>query len=413
MIKKNLQNFLQYIKTLAKWLVLAALVGAVGGVIGSGFHECVDYVTELRGNFPWLIFLLPVGGLAIAGLYLLFRNKGAIDTNRVLRAARGEENVPLIMAPLIFISTVITHLLGGSAGREGAALQLGGSIGYNFGKLFRLNKKELRMIVMAGMSSVFAALFGTPITAAFFALEVVNVGSMPYAAFVPCVFSSAVAYAIAQKFGITPVRFSTVVFESFSVGVLARVLLLALLCALVSILFCRAIHFCEHYAEKLLPNKFLRAAAGGAVLILLTLLVRTQAYNGAGMNVITAAMGGTADWEASLLKIVFTAITIAAGFKGGEIVPTFFIGATFGCVFGSLLGLEASFGAAIGFTSLFCAVVNCPLASVMLAAEVFGGEGLLLFAAACAVSYMMSGYSGLYKSQQILYSKLDTEAREA
>ncbi len=397
----------EYVKVLIKWIAIAAIIGVTGGVVGSAFHESIDYVTALRGRCSWLLFLLPLGGLIIAFIYWLFRRQGRIDTNRVLEAVRADEKVPLVMAPLIFVSTVITHLLGGSAGREGAALQLGGSIGYNLGKVFKLNKKDMHIVVMSGMSSVFAALFGTPLTAAFFALEVVSVGVIHYAGLVPCVLSAIVAYRIALLFGISPVRFDTVVFEAFSASVLGKVLLLALLCAIVSIIFCVAIKKSEHYMERFLPNQYLRALVGGGMIVLLTLVLQTRAYNGAGMDVITYAMGGEAKWEAFLLKIVFTAITIAAGFKGGEIVPTFFIGATFGCVAGTLLGLEPSFGAAIGFVALFCGVVNCPVASIMLSLEVFGAEGILFFAVACGVSYMMSGYFGLYKSQRIVYSKLD------
>ena len=396
-----------YIKSFIKWIIIALAVGAVGGIIGSIFHKSIDYVTELRGENSWLVFLLPAGGLVIAGVYAIFRSKGKIDTNRVLEAVGKDEKVPLVMAPLIFISTVITHLLGGSAGREGAALQLGGSIGYNIGKLFRLSKNDMHLIVMAGMSGVFAALFGTPLTAAIFALEVVNVGVFHYAGLVPCIISAITAYKIALVFGISPVHFSGISFNTISPEMIGKVIILAVLCAVVSILFCLAIKKCEHYMEKFLPNKYLRGVIGGLIIVVLTMLLNTYDYNGAGMDVITRALAGQAKPEAFVLKIIFTAITIAAGFKGGEIVPAFFIGSTFGCVVSSLLGLDAAVGAAIGFTALFCGVVNCPLASIMLSLEVFGVDGLLLFAAACGVSYMMSGNFGLYKSQKIVYSKTD------
>ena len=408
-LTENSKGLYNYLKTFVKWMVIALIVGAVSGVIGSVFHKSIDYVTEFRHENKWLIYLLPIGGLLITLLYSVFRTNGRLDTNRVIDAVREDEKVPLAMAPLIFVSTVITHLLGGSAGREGAALQLGGSIGYNVGKLFRLCKKDLHLIVMAGMSGVFAALFGTPLTAAFFALEVVAVGVIHYAGFVPCLISAVTAYEIALMFGITPVQFGQIAFDALSAGTLARVIILAMLCAAVSILFCTTIKKTEHYMEKLVPNKYLRTVVGALLVVLLTLIMGTTDYNGAGMEVITRAMQGEARAEAFLLKIIFTAITIAAGFKGGEIVPAFFVGSTFGCVVGSLLGLNAGFGAAIGFVSLFCGVVNCPIASVMLALEVFGADAILPFAAACSVSFMMSGYFGLYKSQKIVYSKLDDE----
>ena len=352
-IKKQFTALSEYIRAFVKWLIIAAVVGAVGGVVGSVFHESIEYVTHLRVANNWLIILLPVGGLLIAALYNAFGKKGRIDTNRVIEAVQRDNNVPLIMAPLIFVGTVITHLFGGSAGREGAALQLGGSLGYNLGKLFKLNKNDMHIIVMSGMSAVFAALFGTPLTAAFFAIEVISVGIIHYAALVPCLISSIVAYQIALiGFGISPVSFE-IPQIAFSAEILLKVIVLAVLCALVSILFCTAIKKSEHYIKKLIPNAFLRAFAGGAAVVLLTVALQTTDYNGAGMDVVEAALHGNAKPWAFAVKIVFTAVTIAAGFKGGEIVPGFFIGSTFGCVAGSLLGIDPGFAAAIGFVALF------------------------------------------------------------
>ncbi|MBQ4517535.1 MAG: chloride channel protein [Clostridia bacterium] len=405
-IKNNCKIPANYVKTLFKWLILAGLVGALGGFVGSAFHISVDWVTELRIEFGWILYLLPLGGLVITAFYRIFRSKGHIDTNRVLEAVRSDEKVPLVMVPLIFVSTVITHLLGGSAGREGAALQLGGSVGYNVGKVFKLKENDRHIIVMAGMSSVFAALFGTPMTAAVFALEVVNVGVLHYAGLLPCVIASVTAFLISGWLGIPPVRFNVAVQAVTALG-LAQVAVLAVLCAVVSILFCTAIKKCEHYGDKLITNQYVRALVGSILIILLALVLRSRDYNGAGMDIIARALGGEAKPEAFLLKIIFTAITITAGFKGGEIVPAFFVGSTFGCVVGSLLGLDAGFAAAIGFVALFCGAVNCPLASLLLSVEVFGAEGILFFAITCGISYMMSGHFGLYKSQKFMYSKLD------
>lgn len=406
-LKNIFNNPVKYLTTLLKWCIVSSLVGIIGGTIGSIFHLSIDYVTELRGEWSWLIYLLPVGGLIITFLYSLSEKYGAMDTNRVFEAVKTDEKVPFVMAPLIFISTVITHLLGGSAGREGAALQLGGSIGGTVGKAFRLNNKDMHIVVMAGMSGVFAALFGTPVTAIIFAIEVVAVGVMYTAALVPCAISALVASQIALAFGLSPVKFADVIFPAISYGVVLKTALLAVLCALVSILFCVSIKKCEHLMERYIPNKYIRTVTGGALIILLTVISGCSDYNGAGMNIITNAIAGNAKPEAFLLKILFTAITISAGFKGGEIVPAFFIGSTFGCFAGGLLGLEAGYAAAVGFVAVFCGVVNCPIASAMLAMEVFGGNSMLLFVLVCGLSYMMSGYFSLYKSQKIIYSKLE------
>lgn len=408
LIKRKLLSSFNYIKVFIKWGIIALVVGLTGGALGSLFHLSVDYATKVRTQNYYLVFLLPFGGLLIVFLYKLCRLKNSIGTNRVIESVRTDKEVPVLMAPLIFVSTVITHLFGGSAGREGAALQLGGSIGYKFGKIFRLDEKDMHLVVMLGMSGVFSALFGTPLTATFFALEVISVGVIYYAGLVPCIISSLVAYKVASFCKISPVRFDKITFMKNTPDVVFKVVVLSILCAVISILFCTSIKYSERIAEKFIKNEYLRIFVGGGLVVLLTLIFGTD-YNGAGMNVIENAMCGNVKAEAFLLKIIFTVITISVGFKGGEIVPTFFIGSTFGCFAGSLLGLDPGYGAAIGFVSLFCGVVNCPFASIMLAFEVFGASDMLMFAVVCGVSYMMSGYYGLYSSQKIIYSKLEAK----
>ena len=405
-MKEKVNSVLGYVKAFLKWIVLSAILGVVGGAVGSVFHICIDVATETREANSWLLFLLPAGGLLITFLYSFTKKR--VDTNRVIDSIRSDKDIPWYMAPLIFVSTVLTHLFGGSAGREGAALQLGGSIGYNFGKLIKLDKGDMHIIVMSGMSAVFAALFGTPVTAMFFALEVTSVGVMYYSGLLPCAISSFCAFGMAQLFGLSPVRFDVLIPE-MSVGLSWRVALLSVLCAIVCILFCSALEKTEQLSEKYIKNKYVRTVVGAVVIIALALVLGTREYNGAGMATISRAMQGDADWYAFALKIIFTAITIASGFKGGEIVPAFFVGSTFGCVASALFGIDPSVGAAIGFVALFCGVVNCPVASVILALEVFGVNSLAVSVLVCAVTYMMSGYCGLYKSQKIMYSK--TEAK--
>lgn len=401
------ESAMEYLKAVCKWIFLSIVVGFVGGGVGSAFHKCLEFVAHTQANVIWLVYLLPVGGIVIAFLYRICKRWGKLDTNCVIVAAQEEKKIPFVMVPLIYISTLITHFLGGSAGREGAALQLGGSLGFNLGRIFRLSKNDSRIIVMAGMSSVFAALFGTPLTAAIFAIEVVSVGTMCYAAMVPCIISSIVAFNISTYFGNAPVRFDLAVEATFSSEIMLKVGVLSILCALLSIVFCLALKKSEHYMKKLMPNTFLRAFVGGCLVVLLTLLVGCRDYNGAGMNIIEKAMSGSVKPEAFILKIVFTALTVSAGFKGGEIVPTFFVGATFGCFVSGVLGIDPTLGAAIGFLSLFCGVVNCPIASMLLSFEVFGAENYIFFAIACSISFMLSGNYGLYNSQKITYSRID------
>lgn len=405
-LKERVAHIGQYAVTLLKWMVLGGVIGLVGGIIGSLFHIGVDTATQARLAHPWVLYLMPVGGLAIVGLYRLTKTEGK-GTNDIIASVHFGEQVPGLLVPVIFVSTVITHLCGGSAGREGAALQIGGGIGYQAGRLLRLGEKDLPLATLCGMSGVFAALFGTPLTATVFALEVISVGVLYYAGLVPCLTAALTGYLVSVLMGVPPTRF-TVTVPGLEVRTMLLVIVLALLCAVVSILFCRGLHGVEHLLKRTLKNPYLRVAVGAAVLIGLTLLTNGD-YNGAGMEVIGRAMAGQADPWAWVWKLLFTAITIGCGFKGGEVVPSFFVGAAFGCVAAGWLGLPAGFGAAMGLVSVFCGAVNCPLASIILSVELFGSGDLLYFAMACSISYLISGYCGLYSSQTILYSKLRAE----
>ena len=405
-LKERVAHIGQYAVTLLKWMVLGGVIGLVGGIIGSLFHIGVDTATQARLARPWVLYLMPVGGLAIVGLYRLTKTEGK-GTNDIIASVHFGEQVPGLLVPVIFVSTVITHLCGGSAGREGAALQIGGGIGYQAGRLLRLGEKDLPLATLCGMSGVFAALFGTPLTATVFALEVISVGVLYYAGLVPCLTAALTGYLVSVLMGVPPTRF-TVTVPGLEVRTMLLVMVLALLCAVVSILFCRGLHGVEHLLKRTLKNPYLRVAVGAAVLIGLTLLTNGD-YNGAGMEVIGRAIAGQADPWAWVWKLLFTAITIGCGFKGGEVVPSFFVGAAFGCVAAGWLGLPAGFGAAMGLVSVFCGAVNCPLASIILSVELFGSGDLLYFAMACSISYLISGYCGLYSSQTILYSKLRAE----
>ena len=397
-----------YAGTLAKWLTIAFVTGVCCGVMGSLFHIGVEWATELREKCPWLLLGLPLAGLLIVGFYKVTRTEG-LGTNDIIDAVRQGKGLSIQLVPAIFLGTVLTHLCGGSAGREGAALQMGGDIGHNLGRLFRLDDRDMRTATLCGMAAFFSALFGTPLTATVFAIMVVTVGVFYHAAFIPCLPAALVAYWISLELGVAPTRF-TVDAPEVAPGLMLSVAALGALCAFVSTLFCKTIHLAEHLAAKRVPNVWVRVALGGLGVIGLTWLCGTGDYNGAGMEVITAAVEeGTAHPAAFLLKILFTAVTLGTGFKGGEVVPSFFVGATFGCVAGPLLGIPAGFGAALGLVAVFCGATNCPMVSILLSVELFGADGMLYFAMACGLSYMLSGYSGLYSSQTILYSKLKAQ----
>lgn len=407
--RENSERF----KIFLLWVLLGCLIGVAVGIAGGIFHLALEYVTAFRAGHPRILWALPFAGLVIVFSYRLLHMEKDGGTNFVLVAVRERKEMSGKTAPLIFISTLLTHLCGGSAGREGAALQLGASIASQVGKMVRLNEKDERIIIMCGMSAGFAALFGTTATSVVFAMEVVMVGVMYYAAIVPCTISAILGAEISARMGNHATAFSLPAIASgVSLDVIAKVMLLAMLCAALSVFFCGVMEGVSGLYKKYLPKPYARVFCGGCIVILFTYLVGCYDYNGAGMDIIRRAIAGEAKPEAFLLKILLTALTLGAGFKGGEIVPTFFIGATFGCTLGNILQLPPGFAAAIGMGALFCAVTNCPLTSIILYVELFGVEGLGYYILACAISYMLSGYRSLYREQRILYSKFKIEYTE-
>lgn len=411
-LRQTLHNSIFFVRG----VLIAVLIGLICGAVSSAFYYAFIWATDLRTTYPWLLWLLPVVGIVIVLFYRVCHMERDKGTNLVLTTVREKTTLPFRTAPLVFISTIITHLAGGSSGREGAILQIGGSISATIGRLLRLDENGLRIITMCGMSAAFSSLFGTPLAAAIFAMEVISVGVMYYAAIVPCVVSAIVGLWVAQQLHVPGTAFALAEIPVATPLTLVKTVGMGILFALLSILFCYIMHSAHKLYDRFLSNHLVRVIAGSCIVIGLTYLIwlwnpGTYDYNGAGEAIIHAAIEGHARPEAFLLKIVFTAVTLGAGFKGGEIVPVFFTGATFGCVAAPLLGLPASFGAGLGMVSVFCGVTNCPLTSILLALELFGSadsfsvQGLGLFAVSIAVSYMLSGYYGLYSEQKIMYDK--------
>ena len=411
-LSHSLQSAKRPARVLVLWLVLAAAVGLVCGGVGTAFHLSVEAVTELRGEHGWILWLLPLAGLVIVALYKGTRCEG-MGTNNVIRAVQSGEAVSPLLVPAIFLGTVLTHLCGGSAGREGAALQMGGSIGYNVGRLFHLSDHDRRTATVCGMAAFFSALFGTPLAATLFAMMVEDVGLTFSVAFVPGFLAALVAYGVSLACGISPTRFALAGAPALTADAVLKVMVLGAACAVVSRLFCGLLHFTEHALPKRLPNPWVRAAVGGIAVVALSYLMGVGRYNGAGMGVIAAAVeqGEALPWD-FLCKALLTAVTLASGFKGGEVVPSFYIGATFGCAVGPLLGLPAGFSAAVGLVAVFCGATNTLIPSILMAYELFQGEGLELVALGCGVCYMLSGYHGLYSSQTFVTEKWASEYHE-
>lgn len=393
------------LRSFAEWAAFGVLVGLAAGFVASVFGLLLGEITAYRMTHPQLILGLPFAGLSIVFLYYHFGESGDRGTNLVLDSVREGGNVPWYVAVRIFLATAVTHLFGGSAGREGAALQLGGSISSTLAKILHREDKNPTITVMCGMSAAFSALFGTPLAAAVFAMEVVNVGKMYYPALVPCSFAALVGSMVAKAMGVESEVFDMFAIPELTAVTFVKVLILAAGCALVSMLFCIILHGAHTFFHRPIWNKYVSVFTAGTLVVLLTMLVDSSDYMGTGMHVIARAIEGEVRPEAFLLKIVFTALTLGACYKGGEIVPSFFVGATFGCIAGQILGLSPSLCAGVGMVSVFCGVTNCPISSLLIAAELFGFEGIHYFLIGVVVSYTLSGYYTLYSSQKIIYRK--------
>ena len=392
-----------------KWTLIASLIGGVGGGIGACFAKAVIWATAFRQGHSWTLYLMPAAGVLIVWMYCRCHEENNRGTNAVLEAVSANQEVSLATGPLIFLSTVLTHFVGGSSGREGAALQLGGSLGSLSGKLLKLGKRDRKVAVMCGMSAVFGALFGTPVAAAMFAVEVASVGEIYYAGLLPSVFSAFLGANISHALGVPAEAFAILNLPKFTPLTAAYTVFLGLLCALVSIGFCMFLHSAGKLYRKYIPNPYYRILAASALFILLTFLLGTRAYHGGSMQLIEHAMEGHARYEDFLLKALFTAVALGAGFRGGEIVPTLCVGSTFGCIVGQIMGISPSFSAACGMAALFAGVTNCPISTMFIALELFGGEGMPFFAIVIAVTFALSGYYGLYSSQKFACSKTELE----
>jgi len=404
----------KYLTWFCKWTALSLLVGSIGGLLGTAFHYALHFVTHLRLEHPWLVLLLPVGGLVSVAWYRLLKLRKNRGTNEIIDAVLDGEELKPQIAPGIFGAAMLTHLFGGSAGREGAALQLGGSTASALSRLLKLERSDRRVMIMAGMSAVFAGLFRTPLTAALFCMEFESVGTLFSPALLPCYLASFTASALAGALGVHAEGYAITTFYNLSPAWALGCAVLAVLVSVLGILMCKVFHEAEHLASRHIKNPWVRIFAGGCLIAAMTYLVGDHRFNGAGMDMALGAIEGRGEWYYFLVKLLFTAVTLAAGFKGGEIVPTFCSGATFGLVVGNLLGLDAEIAAALGLVGLFCCATNSPLASIILSVEMFGGTNLHLFALVCVICFVLSGHSGLYASQILQFHKASTiqSARE-
>ena len=411
-LKKITKEIRVNIFNLLRWCVFATLVGLFVGGISVALSALDIRANNLLKTYPKLLFGLPFAGLIIVYFYRLagvYKSKG---TNLVISTIQARTELPIVMAPLIFVSTLITHAFGGSVGREGAALQLGSAAAASINKIkwLKLSDEEKRMIIMCGMSAAFSAIFGTPIAAVFFPMEVASIGIIQYSAMFPCFVSSVTSSWLAHLYGLKKEQLGTVTDVGLDFEVIWKVAVLAIICGLLSITFCLLLKGAGNAFSKLHKNRYIQIFIGGIIFIIINMMLNTTDFLGAGMPIIERAVNGKIVWYAFIMKMLLTALCIGSGYKGGEIVPSLFIGATFGNLFAQLFGLPTSLAVACGMAGLFVGVTNCPIASLLIISELFGfREGSIYFLLAITISYIMSGYFGLYSEQNIIYSKFRTK----
>ncbi len=399
-----------FLGMLVKWVVLGGAVGVLAGTASALFLVALDWATAVRVANPVLLFLLPGAGLVIGWIYLHYGGLARRGNNLVIEEVNLNQGyIPRRMAPLILVGTVVTHLFGGSAGREGTAIQMGSSLADGLTRRLKLKPEDRRMMIIAGISGGFASVFGTPLAGFVFGMEVQKVGRIRYDGLIPCMTAALVGDLVTRAWGVGHTHYPHMAETGIRAGLLLQMTLAGIAFGLASLLFVEMTEGIRRLVKRYITYPPLAPVAGGLVIIGLTLVLNTQDYLGLSLPLIRASVDGVGVVTlAFLLKIVFTAVTLGTGFLGGEVTPLFVIGSTLGYTLGLVLGVDPAFLAMAGFVAVFAGASNTPLACTVMGIELFGGGAAIYLAVGCFVAYLASGHRGIYSTQRVSTPKTNT-----